>query len=107
MSTQKVKWTFVNGKWIREIQSGILSQNVNAEGTESPDKDSEEPKAQEKVSEEKDVLEIESQDIDPEDKQIYEGNLENVPSITQSEIRIFLSSTFKGKLFKTLKISLI
>jgi hypothetical protein len=35
--------------------------------------------------------------------QIYEGCFENVPTITASEIRIFLSSTFKGKIFQTLK----
>jgi hypothetical protein len=40
--------------------------------------------------------ETESEDLDFEDKQIYEGNFENIPTITQSEIRIFLSSTFKG-----------
>jgi hypothetical protein len=53
-------------------------------------------------------VKIKSHDIDSEDKQIYGGNFENVPTITQSEIRIFLSSTFKGNLIKkTFKVSLI
>ncbi len=39
-------------------------------------------------------------ELSPQDLQIYEGNFENVPLITQSEIRIFLSSTFAGNIIK-------
>jgi hypothetical protein len=85
METQKVKWTCADGKWT-SISETIL-------GIESQDQDSKEIKL--KVKYPKD---IKSSDIDFEDKQIYEGNFENVSTITQSEIRIFLSSTFKGKI---------
>jgi hypothetical protein len=85
MNTHKVKWTYDDGKWtsIKETTSDTESQDTDSEDTEdteSQHKDSEETY------------------LDPEDKQIYEGNLENVPTIIQSEIRIFLSSTFKGNI---------
>jgi hypothetical protein len=38
------------------------------------------------------------------DLQIYEGNFEKVPTITPSEIRIFLSSTFKGNIISDIKV---
>ncbi len=72
------------------------SKDRDSKVTESPGKD---PIRHE--SQDADLEEIESRetpDLDPEDKQIYEGNFENVLTITQSEIRIFLSSTFKGNI---------
>jgi hypothetical protein len=89
------------------------SQDKNSKVTEStvidsPDKDPIMTESQYTDSEEIESEETESPVIDPEnkespdsdsaDKQIYEGNFQNIPSITQSEIRIFLSSTFKGNI---------
>jgi hypothetical protein len=72
------------------------SKDRDSKVTDSPGKD---PIWTESHDADSDEIESrESPDLDPEDKQIYEGNFENVPTITQSEIRIFLSSTFKGKI---------
>jgi hypothetical protein len=73
--------------------SDIDLSDIDTCEIESQDKNSEETELQVKYSKD-----IKSSDIDPEDKQIYEGNFKNVSTITQSEIRIFLSSTFKGNI---------
>ncbi len=77
---------------IKETPSDIYSPDIDPKKTESQDADSDE------------IESLESPDLDTEDKQIYEGNFENVSAITQSEIRIFLSSTFKGKIIKNFKL---
>jgi hypothetical protein len=69
------------------------SPGIDLKKRESNDKDLKVTESQDADSDE-----IESPDLDPEDKKIYEGNFENVLTITQSEIRIFLSSTFKGNI---------
>ncbi len=82
----------------------LESQDTNSDETESQDADSDETESQDADSDETESRE--SPDLDSEDKKIYEGNFENVPTITQSEIRIFLSSTFKGNIIKYFKLNL-
>jgi hypothetical protein len=91
---------------INPCECELESQDTNSHETELQDNDSKltESRGNDPImteSQDEDSEEIEpreSPDLDPEDKQIYEGSFENVPTITQSEIRIFLSSTFRGNI---------